>query len=68
MLKTRFDKLPKLQLWATDVNPDYLNKAVEGAYIESTLKEVSEKIKAAYFRASEDKLLYFITDHSLHKL
>ena len=62
MLKTRFDKLPKLQLWATDVNPDYLNKAVEGAYIGSALKEVSEDIKTTCFRASEDRSLYFVAD------
>ncbi len=63
MLKTRFDKLPQLQLWATDVNPDYLSKAMEGVYMGSALKEASGEIKATYFRTSEDKLLYFIADH-----
>jgi chemotaxis protein methyltransferase CheR len=62
-LKNRFDRLPQLRLWATDIHPDYLNTAKEGTYIKSTLKEVSKEIKNAYFSFSEDKSLYFIADH-----
>jgi chemotaxis protein methyltransferase CheR len=61
--KNRSDRLPRLQLWATDVNPDYLNKAMEGVYGKSSLKGIPEEIKNAYFSPSEDKSLYFITDH-----
>jgi chemotaxis protein methyltransferase CheR len=62
-VKRRFDSLPHLRLWATDIHPEYLNKAKKGAYIRSALKEVSEEIKNAYFSPSEDKSLYFIADH-----
>lgn len=62
-LKSRFDRLPQLQLWATDINPDYLNKAMEGTYIGSTLKGVPEEIKNTCFRTSKDKSLYFIADY-----
>lgn len=63
ILESKLDKLPQLQLWGTDINPDYLNKAAEGAYIGSTLKEVPEEIKTTCFRASEDRSLYFIADY-----
>ncbi len=62
-LKNKSDGLPQLQLWATDVNPDYLNKAMEGAYRESNLKGIPEEIKNASFRTSKDKSLYFIAEH-----
>ena len=63
ILESKFDKLPQLRLWATDINPDYLSKAMAGVYIGSTLKGVPEDIKATYFRTSKDKPLYFIADH-----
>lgn len=62
-LKSKFDELPRLKLWATDVNPDYLNKAMEGVYRESNLKGIPEEIKSVFFRASKDQSLYFIADH-----
>ena len=61
--KNKSDGLRQLQLWATDINPDYLNKAMEGVYRESNLKGIPEEIKNAYFSPSEDKSLYFITNH-----
>ncbi|MBE9570655.1 MAG: hypothetical protein IMF11_08510 [Proteobacteria bacterium] len=63
ILESKLDRLPQLRLWGTDINPDYLSKAMEGVYIGSTLKEVSEDIKTTCFRASEDRSLYFIADH-----
>ncbi len=62
-IKSKFDRLPRLQLWATDVNPDYLNKAMKGVYRESNLKGIPEEIKSVCFRASKDKSLYFIANH-----
>lgn len=61
--KEKSDRLPRLKIWATDVNPDYLNKASEGAYRESSLKGIPEEIKSIYFRLSKDRSLYFIYDH-----
>jgi chemotaxis methyl-accepting protein methylase len=63
MLENKVDRLPWLQLWATDINPDYLSKAMEGIYIGSTLKGVSDEIKADYFHTSKDKSPYFIADY-----
>ncbi len=61
--KNKSDSLPQLQLWATDINPDYLNKAMEGAYRESNLKGIPEEIKNTSFLTSKDKSLYFVANH-----
>ena len=60
MLAKKFEQFPQLQLWATDINPDYLIKARKGIYARSALKEVPEEIKKAYFHASKDKSNYLI--------
>jgi len=64
MLAKKFEQLPRLQLWATDINPDYLIKARKGVYDRSALKEVPEEIKKAYFHASKDKSNYLIADQA----
>jgi len=64
MLAKKFEQFPRLQLSATDINPDYLIKAREGIYDRSALKEVPEEIKKAYFHASEDKSNYLIADQA----
>jgi chemotaxis protein methyltransferase CheR len=46
----RHDRLPELELLATDMNPVYLNKAENGVYSRSSLREVPEGIRDEYFR------------------
>ncbi|MGD0627437.1 MAG: CheR family methyltransferase [Thermodesulfobacteriota bacterium] len=49
-MKRDFERLPDLELWATDMNPLYLDKARVGVYPASSLKELSEEIRSPYFR------------------
>jgi len=55
-------QLPQIHVWATDSNPDYLNKAREGMYVRSALKEMPETIIEKYLCPSEDKTTYSIID------
>ena len=48
-LKGRFDSMPKLEIWATDMNPLYLGRAQDGIYSLSSLKEVPEELREIYF-------------------
>ena len=40
---------PRLEVWASDMNPVFLNKAQAGIYSQSSLKEVPAEICKAYF-------------------
>jgi len=62
ILSNRFDQLPKLQIRASDINSDYLERARGGIYSGSSLKGLSDKIKATYFLTSEDKSNYLVAD------
>ena len=53
-LRTRFDYLPELEIWATDLNPEYLKRAKDGVYPVSSLKEVPERLKETYFRTAKE--------------
>jgi chemotaxis methyl-accepting protein methylase len=57
-LKERFDLLPELTLFATDMNPGYLARAREGAYEAGSLREVSGKIRERYFEYEVDSETY----------
>ena len=48
-LKARLKNLPKLELIATDVHPDYIEKAKAGIYTKSSLKEIPEAMRDVYF-------------------
>ena len=48
-MKRRFGRLPELELWATDMNPLYLEKAREGIYPASSLKELPPERRSGYF-------------------
>jgi chemotaxis protein methyltransferase CheR len=48
-LSRRFQGLPELEIWATDMNPAYLNKARTGIYSRSSLKDVPEASRSLYF-------------------
>lgn len=57
-------QLPQIHVWATDINPDYLNKAREGIYARNALKEMPETIIEKYLCPSEDKTTYTIIDEA----
>ena len=63
MLKSRFERLPQLQLLATDRNPDYLEKAAIGVYSRSSLKGLPDEVRTIYFQASPNKVNYSVADH-----
>jgi len=44
-----FQSLPDLEIWATDMNPVYLDKARAGVYQRSSLKEVPGRLLTRYF-------------------
>jgi chemotaxis methyl-accepting protein methylase len=58
----RFDPCPDLEIWASDMNPIYLNKARTGIYTRSSLKEVPEALRAAYFRPLRKQKRYAISE------
>lgn len=62
MTKGTFHRRPRLLLLATDSNPDYIQRAKEGAYRRSSLKGLSQEIKASYFRISEEGSNYLLAE------
>ena len=48
-----YPNLPKLKVWATDINPIYIDAAKKGIYCISSLKELSQSCIDRYF----DKVL-----------
>jgi len=59
-LNASIPQLPELEITATDLNPVYLERGMAGVYPSSSLKEVPEQIRSAYFRA-QGKGLYALT-------
>jgi chemotaxis protein methyltransferase CheR len=49
-LRERLERLPELELWATDIHPAVLKTARAGIYSISSLKEVPQSWRVAYFR------------------
>ena len=49
VIKNRLDYSPECEILATDINPIYLQKAREGIYALSSLKEVPEEWLSLYF-------------------
>jgi chemotaxis protein methyltransferase CheR len=47
------DRPPELELWATDLNPEYLSQAQKGVYSPASLKEVPEEFRKNYFNPVE---------------
>jgi chemotaxis protein methyltransferase CheR len=50
VLEASTGRLPYLEVLATDMNPDYLERAKAGVYPLSSLKEVSEQLRSVYFQ------------------
>jgi chemotaxis protein methyltransferase CheR len=59
-LQGRFDRMPKLEIWATDMNPVYLRRAQDGIYSLSSLKEVPQGLREIYFIHHGEQGLYKI--------
>jgi chemotaxis protein methyltransferase CheR len=51
----------RLTVTATDINPDYINRAVVGLYPSSSLREVPESLRASFFRVLGRKNRYAVT-------
>jgi len=50
MIGQYYHRLPELEILATDMNPVHLNKAQNGIYPRSSLREVPEAIRDEHFR------------------
>jgi chemotaxis protein methyltransferase CheR len=46
--KQRVGQMPGLELWATDLNPEYLERAQAGVYSAGSLKEFPVEIRSKY--------------------
>jgi chemotaxis methyl-accepting protein methylase len=44
--------MPSLEIWATDVNSDYLERAIEGIYPARALARVPIETRARFFQAA----------------
>lgn len=54
--------VPRLEAWATDMNPDSLAAARQGVYSASSLKEMPQAWKQRYFRPLPQKPLFALQD------
>jgi len=63
MLKKKCPGLPELLIRATDINPDYVDKARAGVYRRSSLKGLPDEIKSVYFHACENVENYCVADY-----
>jgi len=46
--RQRVGRIPGLELWATDFNPEYLARAQEGVYSAGSLREIPIEIRSKY--------------------
>jgi chemotaxis methyl-accepting protein methylase len=49
ILASRFDRMPELETWATDLNPEAIEQAKAGVYSMSSLKETPRWVSDRYF-------------------
>lgn len=61
-LGRRFQPLPELEILASDMNPVYLNRAQNGVYTKSSLREVPEAIRDEYFECMRKGRSYAVTE------
>ena len=48
-LKQKYGQIPLIEITATDMNPEYIEKADAGIYTKSSLKEIPPAARAIYF-------------------
>jgi chemotaxis protein methyltransferase CheR len=61
-LKGRFERLPNLEILATDIHPFYLKRARAGKYAASSLRDVPDKVRSVFFSFQEAGGCYVISD------
>jgi chemotaxis protein methyltransferase CheR len=59
-LRPTYPHLPNMEILATDLNSQYLERANAGAYPSSSLKELPKKLRSRYFHNQAEKKLYFV--------
>lgn len=59
-LQKGFEHLPELTMLATDMNPIYLDRAQDGIYPRSSLREVSEEVRSTCFEPRPKGRLYAV--------
>jgi len=59
-LRSTYLHLPNMEITATDLNPQYLERAWAGGYPSSSLKELPEKLRSRYFHKQAEKKFYFV--------
>jgi len=62
----RFKFMPQLEAWATDMNPEYLDAALNAEYSASSLREFPEHLKGKYLKPGSQKSFYTIPDFIKH--
>ena len=55
--------VPCLEMVATDINPGYLDKAMEGRYPLSSLREVPDSVRTRYLEELPDKGTFVVKSH-----
>ena len=58
MLNDSYLNVPDLEVLATDINPIYLERARNGIYSPSSLKEATKEIQSRYFKQKRGKKLF----------
>jgi chemotaxis protein methyltransferase CheR len=48
-IRDRFESMPYLEIWATDMHPVYLDRARDGIYSLSSLRDIPDEIRSTYF-------------------
>jgi chemotaxis methyl-accepting protein methylase len=48
-LNKKYGQLPEIEIVATDIHPDYIDKARAGVYAKSSMKEVPRDVREHYF-------------------
>jgi chemotaxis methyl-accepting protein methylase len=48
-LSKKYQQLPEIEIVATDIHPDYIDKARAGVYAKSSMKEVPPEVREHYF-------------------
>jgi len=61
ILRNKFDYMPDIEIWATDINLVYLRRAREGLYSLSSMKEVEQNLREIYLIFQEDENLFRIS-------
>ena len=62
MMASRVKQMPDVEIWATDMNPDYLKRAQTGIYSASSLKELPQALRTRYFRPAQQQHAYRINE------